>query len=483
MRPLSRTFVLAVALLFAARLVAQIPALPEPGTVGAPGNWLTLHQVLQSVEIHYPPLLAALQDKVLASADLLAAESRFDLAVRGGYDGSSLGGYPNDTYRASVERPIEFNGMSLTGGYQLGQGSFASYDGKRQTDSAGEFRTGFRAPLLRDRSIDSRRAELYKAVIGRKIADLGVDQQRLAIVQMATRRYYDWMAAGRRLGVAESVLKVAEERDQQLKDAASIGLIPRIDVTDNKRAILARRNQVIEARRALELAAIDLSLFYRDANGQPSLVSPDLLPPDFPALKDLTEQRLADDVELALKRRPEVRRFAAQKEQVEIDRKLARNQLLPNIDLALSYSRNAGDRIVRRGPDELQASLIFDLSVQRRQAKSRDLAAGARIRQFDERERFARDQVAAEVQDAYSAVRAAYGRAQVQRQELEVARELEEAERARFQLGDGTLFLVNLREQATFDTAIRELSATNEYFRAWALYEYAIAEALSSAKP
>lgn len=466
----------------AGALAGQPPKLPEPVARPA-GTWLTLEQVLQSVETHYPPLLVALQDKVLASADLMVAEGRFDFALRGGYDGAYFGAYPNDVYRASVEKPLEFNGMTLNGGYQLGEGSFAAYDGKRQTDSAGEFRTGFRAPLLRDRAIDSRRADLYKALIGRRIADLGVDQQRLTIIQMATRRYYDWVAAGRRLEAAGAVLKVAEQRDQQLRDASEIGQIPRIDVTDNQRAILTRRNQVIEARRALELAAIDLSLYYRDANGQPNLVSPSLLPPDFPALRDLTEQRLADDIDLALKRRPEVRRFTAQKEQVEIDRKLARNQLLPNIDVAVNYSRNAGDRIIKRGPDELQASLIFDLPLERRQAKGRDLAAVARIRQFDERERFAKDQITAEVQDAYSAVRAAYSRARVLREELEVARQLEEAERARFQLGDGTLFLVNLREQATFDTAIRELAATNDYFRAWALYEYAIAEALSSAKP
>ncbi|MBA3976066.1 MAG: channel protein TolC [Candidatus Solibacter sp.] len=475
MRRLPRT-ILPAALVFAP-LMARQAALPEPVARPA-GTWLTLERVLQSVETHYPPLLAALQDKVLASADLMVAEGRFDMALRGGYDGTHFGAYPNDVYRASVEKPLEYNGMTLTGGYQLGQGTFAGYDGRRETDTAGEFRTGLRAPLLRDRAMDPRRADLYKAVIGRRIADLGVDQQRLAIIQMAARRYYDWVASGRRLEAAEAVLKVAEERDQQLKDASEMGQIPRIDVTDNLRAILTRRNQVIEARRALELAAIDLSLYYRDGSGRPTLAESALLPPDFPALKDLTQQRLADDVDLALMRRPEVRRFTAQKEQVEIDRKLARNQLLPNVDVAVNYSRNAGGRIIKRGPDELLASLIFDLPIERRQAKGRDLAAVARIRQFDERERFARDQITAEVQDAYSAVKAAYGRVQVLRQELEVARQLEEAERARFQLGDGTLFLVNLREQATFDTAIRELAATNEYFRAWALYEYAIAEAL-----
>jgi hypothetical protein len=64
-------------------------------------------------------------------------------------------------------------------------------------------------------------------------------------------------------------------------------------------------------------------------------------------------------------------------------------------------------------------------------------------------------------------------------EELEITRQLEEAERVRFNLGDGNLFLVNLREQATFDTELRQVGALNEYFRALALYEYAIAETMT----
>ncbi len=168
-----------------------------------------------------------------------------------------------------------------------------------------------------------------------------------------------------------------------------------------------------------------------------------------------------------------------QRGQVEIDRKLARNQLMPNMDVALSYTRELGDRVVRRGPDELELALIFDMPLQRRSAKGRDQAALARITQFDQRERFARDQVVAEVRDAYSALVAAWRRAQVLREEVEIARQLETAERVRFELGEGTLFLVNLREQAAFDTEIREVSALSDYFRSLALYEFSIGEALT----
>jgi outer membrane protein TolC len=236
---------------------------------------------------------------------------------------------------------------------------------------------------------------------------------------------------------------------------------------------------VLEAERLLQQATFELSLFYRDAQGQPVRVEQDRLPPAFPATKSLDEQRLQDDIELAWKRRPEVMRFAVQREQVEVDRRLARNQLLPGIDFAMGYTRQSGDEVVRRGPDELTAGVIFDLALQRRQAKGREQSAVARIEQFDLRERFARDQVAVEVRDAYSAVQAAHQRAVLLRQEVELALELENAERVRFGLGDGTLFVVNLREAQTFDTAIREVGAVNEYFRALAAYEFAIAEAVN----
>lgn len=440
---------------------------------------LRLEEVLDSVDRHYPPLLAALQDRVLASADLLAATGRFDLSIRSGYEGDYLGKYRNDVYRAGIEQATQFQGMTYFAGYQLGRGSFASYDGKLQTDLGGEYKAGVKLPLFRDRAIDARRAELQKALIGRRIADLGVDQQRLVILQLATRRYYEWLGAGQRYKVARAVLQVAEQRDGQLREAVRLGQIPAVDVTDNQRAILTRRALLIEAERALQQASIELSLFYRNPSGSPVVPEPNRLPSAFPAPRDFDQQRLDGDIELALKRRPEIRRFREQRSQVEVDRKLARNQLLPNVDVSVGFSSQLGERRVGRGPNDLIAALVFDLPAQRRVAKGRDLAALARIEQFDQRERFARDQVEAEVRDAYSALKAAYERARVLREEVEVARQLEVAERVRFELGEGNLFLVNLREQATYETELREISALTEYFRALALYEFAIAEAMS----
>ena len=83
-----------------------------------------------------------------------------------------------------------------------------------------------------------------------------------------------------------------------------------------------------------------------------------------------------------------------------------------------------------------------------------------------------------EVRDAASAVNAAFQRVQVIRDEVEVSRELEEAERTRFELGEGTLFILNLREIQTGEAAIREVLAHADYQRALAQYEQAIAARL-----
>ncbi|HYP09682.1 MAG TPA: hypothetical protein VER03_25885, partial [Bryobacteraceae bacterium] len=56
---------------------------------------LRLEDVLDSVQRHYPPLLAALQEQALADAETLQAEGRFDVVVRGRWDSDNLGYYTN----------------------------------------------------------------------------------------------------------------------------------------------------------------------------------------------------------------------------------------------------------------------------------------------------------------------------------------------------------------------------------------------------
>jgi outer membrane protein TolC len=445
---------------------------------------LTLEEVLASVDKHYPPLVAAMQEKNIAEADVLAALGRFDLVARARNDQNRLGIYDYQSTDVGVEQALSFQGMSYAAGWNRGSGSFPSYYGANQTRSLGEYRAGVKVPLFRDREIDGRRADLQRARVGVRLAELSIDQQRLAIVQLATRRYWDWVSAGLRYKVAQEVLAIAQARDNQLREAAKLGQIPDFDVLDNERIILQRRSQLVEAERLQQLAAFDLSLYYRDDAGNPAVAELDRTPAGFPPPVTLDPAQLDRDIGAALQRRPEVARLQQQRTQVDVERRLANNQRLPNIDFGLSYYQDTGTTALKlAGPKELKTSVTFELPLQRRAATGRLQNAEARLNQIDQRERFQRDQIVTEVRDAYSAVITAQKRVEVIRDEVQTTKRVEDGERTRFDLGDTNLFTLNLRELATAEVEIREVNAYADYFRAHALYELSIARALASKTP
>jgi cobalt-zinc-cadmium efflux system outer membrane protein len=441
---------------------------------------LTLAEVLASVHKNYPPLVAALQEKNIAEADVLSALGRFDLVARVRNDQNRLGYYDYQTTDAGVEQALAFQGMSYAAGWARGSGETPSYLGGLLTRSTGEYRAGLRIPLFRDREIDSRRADLQKARVGVRLAELSIAQQRLAVDQLATRRYWDWVAAGRRYNVIQQVLDIAMARDKQLREAAELGQIPEFDVLDNERIILQRKSQLIEAERQQQLAALDLSLYYRDENGNPAIAGVDRTPAGFPPPQQLNPLQLNRDIEIALQRRPEMERLRQQRVQADVDRKLAQNQQLPNIDFGLNFYQDTGTTSrTLAGPQELRTSVSFELPLQRRAAKGRLQSADARLSQIEQRERFQRDQIVTEVRDAYSNVITALRRAEVIRDEVATTKRVEDGERTRFDLGDTNLFTLNLRELATVEASVREVNAYADYYRAYALYELAIAEALA----
>ncbi|MEQ1885820.1 MAG: TolC family protein [Bryobacteraceae bacterium] len=441
---------------------------------------LQLDEVLDAVEKNYPPLLATLAEKDIADAEVLQALGRFDLILGAQADSDRLGYYENQRVTLGFDQPLTTWGASTYGGWRTGQGDYAAYDGKNETRSLGEWRGGVRVPLLRNRAIDDRRGNLQKAQVGRRIADLSVDTQRLIVRQLAARRYWDWAASGQRLRVAEEVLRVAEERDAALREASQLGQLPAIEVTENRRQILQRRAQLVEAERGLQLATIDLSLFYRSASGEPELVDRSRLPQLLPETSTLTDVQVEEDRRRALTLRPEISRLTEQKQQARVDINLAENERKPAVDLGLGFTSESGEGPIRRGPNELKASLRFELPFQRRTATGKLRSAQAKLSQLEQRERFAADQVVAEVRDAASAVRAAHDRAKLAKDEVVVALDLADAERERFRLGDSTLFTVNLREQAAVEAELRSVNAVSDYLRAYTTYQQVTASLLAT---
>lgn len=437
---------------------------------------LLLDEVLASVERSYPPLLDVRQEPVLAAADLLSARGAFDPVWRTRLGLSPISYYPSYRLDSIVEQPTPFWGATLFAGYRLGLGYFADYDGKLQTNDWGELRAGLQLPLLRNGWIDRRRATIRRAEIGQRAAGHQVAEARLQARRTATQRYYEWIAAGRRYEIAAELLRVAADRDAQLAGRVAQGDLAAIERRDNQRIVAQREAGMVSARRGLEQAALDLSLFLRDEGGAPIIAEAARLPAALPEPAPLPAEGGAEAARAATARRPEVRRVEALREGLRIERDLARNQLWPALDVGAVVSRDLGPGSPTRDKFELELGVTLDVSLVNRVARGRARAADAVLARADQQVRFTRDRAATEVQDALSALSAARQRVEIARRELALARELAEAERTRFSLGDSSLIFVNLREQTAAETAAREVDALLDYQRALAAYRAAAAQ-------
>lgn len=454
---------------------SPVPPLPPP--TAALARPLVLDDVLRSAERAHPLIVAAAQERPLAEADVQSAEGSFDVAWRTRGVIVPLGGYPSGRVDSMFEKPTTLWGSTLFAGYRWGSDTFAPYDGKLVTNEFGEVRAGLLVPVWRNGPIDRRRATIERSELGLAIADATVSQQRLEIARLAAFRYWDWVAAGRRLEAAKQVLELARLRDAQLGARVESGDLPAFEQLDNRRAIVHREQQVVLAERALEQASIELALFHRDEAGRAIRPASERLPRGFPDPAPLPTS-YAGELETAFARRPELERLRAQRDQTRVEERWADNQRMPAVDLAVMGSQDLGQGSVKREPFELEAGLVIDIPLERNVAEGRLRAARAQRARVDAQERFTIDRIEADVRDAAVALRTAFERVGVAKQEVSLAHQLEAGERERFELGDSSLLIVNLREQAALEAEVRAIDALADYHKARAALEAATARLL-----
>ncbi|AEG01633.1 TolC family protein [Methylomonas methanica] len=435
---------------------------------------LSLEEVLSAALRAFPGLLSTEQKKEVAEGNYQTAEGGFDTLFKSKNRWSIAGIYENQMNDVSLEQPTPFMGATFFGGWRRGSGDYPVYEGKSQTADDGEVRLGVNIPLWRNRDIDSRRAKLQQAELGKLIASHEYDQALLEVRRLASQRYWDWLMAGQRLKVADRLLQIAEARNAGILERAAAGDIADFEALDNQRAILERRERRVAAQRLLEQSAIQLSMYWRDTDGQPQLPDLSLMPDDFPDREPALDINPERAIQTALDQRPELKRLGLQKRQTETELELQQNQRAPGVDFSVMGAKDVGYSSQKINRDELYLGLNVDIPLQQRVAGGRAQAASANLRRLKWDQQLLEDKINNEIQDALSAIKAARQRVQLSRQQWQAAEKLEQGEQSRFELGDSTLLFVNLREIANGDAALKVAETKATLFKAHADFQAAL---------
>lgn len=436
---------------------------------------LTLEQLLRQVEANHPKLRGAGVERRIADAKLLEKQGAFDPVIRVDSDylrfnSNSLRGKLGTARQ--TEAGVEWltrSGVKMFSGSRFNFGSVKSP--LSATGDGGEYFTGVMLPLFRNRGINEKSAAEQQALIGLPLADAGFDAARIDLRLNAALSYWDWVAAKRRLDVNLRLLELARVRADQIRERVRGGDLPPIDQTEADQEVQRREGAAVKADRDLQKSSFKLTLYLWGDDGQPAAPPlPAQVPTNFRDPTFYADGQVRAGIESALVRRPELREITLTRDVTDIDVRLALNERKPAIDLYLAPGRDTGFASIGT---TMKMGVTVELPLRRRRAEGQLAAAQLKMRKLDLDEQNERLRIAVEVRDAASAINTTSERYANAQREVSLARDLERGERAKFDLGDSTLFLVNQRERAAAEAEIKLIDIQAEHEQSVALFRAA----------
>lgn len=452
----------------------QPPLMPEMARVN--GLRLSLDDVINSVYRSYPLLESAVYSRNIASGERITAAGEFDTKFKAATENGPTGFYRNFRQSIGLVKPL-VNGGEVFAGYRIGRGEFEPWYLERETNKSGEFKAGVAIPLARDRDIDSRRAELLKRNYGRQVVEPEIQAQLIGFIQEASYAYWEWVAAGEKLRIAEDILRLAEKRTGRIRKQVEAKLTARPELTDNLRLIAERKRKRSDAFRKLQQKSVKLSLYYRDQNGDP-FVPERVSLKEFPKLTVIDPKDLAKDMQLAIAQRPETKVINLMRRQVDVDYAQAKNNLLPSVNMIFSGSQDTGTPTSSKndkGQFELDASLLVDVPIERRKARGKIYSLQGKISQLNAKQRIVEDKIVADVKTAYAGLLSAYEQVREAKQAQVYAADLARREQRNQVEGLSDMLKVTLREQYAVESSEKVIDAILLYFEHFADYRAALA--------
>lgn len=421
---------------------------------------LTLDEVLKSSAQHFPEIKAAIAEINEKRGSVTEALGSFDASLKGEYYNRIEGYYDGQLLGSKIVKPFQDYGAEVSFGYRYSNGDFPVYEDYFFTNDGGELSASVSLSLLRDRDIDPERFKLNDSKLKLDQASISLLEKQLDIQLKAYKAYLDWIALGRTYRVYQSLLNIALERKDALAERVERGDAAEILLTENRQFILQRRESVIEAERKFENAANRLSLFLRDDDGDMIDIEISMLPGDFP-IGDMDTKLLENDITRILDQNPAVQIFDLQMEMAENDIALGENNLLPALDLEMRIADDFGDGSggFKREDPEGTIRLSASVPLQNRLGRGRVQSGVAKKNKAEFQKTLVLDQLEVNLKNAVNNIETAQELVDVTEDEIGVTRDMEDAERVRFENGQSDFFLINIRENNRAMARIKNIEA------------------------
>lgn len=407
------------------------------------------------------------QHPVAQQAKLVAAQARSELRTAWGafdptvsatwdqkkFDGTTYYNY----FEGEMKIPLPI-GADVTLAFDRTLGRFINPD--RRTVGEGTFTAGMSIPLGQRIVTDERRNALTQARAARDAGEADQVSILNKLLFSAAKDYGAWYEAWRRRAISQEGEALADFRLQGVRRRVVNGESAPIDTIEAILEVQRRQVSRFEAEASFYIATLGVTAYLWDDAGRPAAL-PDSAKPvlDGIARGGIDSTQLASLLDIATRRNPDLLKLQARVRQAEAQRLFTTQALLPAAEAKLyGLSERViddpffdGDRL----DNNYKAALSIKSPLLFLKESGRFSAAGQRLEfqrlEFDRLRRDVEFDARAAIFDLANLERLLT----VQSNNVRNARLLRDAEQIRYENGESTLLIVNLRERLVLDESVK----------------------------
>jgi outer membrane protein TolC len=441
-----------------------------------------LSDVLESTRNHYPAIIQARNNVQAAEATLRNSNGAYDMKLKGDNFWVTTGYYKRHLNEIKVVKPLPVMGSSLYTSYgKAFPNFFPPQFSTMSTNSGGQAMVGGEMSLIKNSFLDAPRAQIKTSEFNVGQAKQDLEWSKLQLSKDAAILYWSWLAHSRIYYIYANLLDMAVKRDEILAQRVHKGDTSEIVRKENQQYMARRKAELAQTQIDVTKSALDLSLYYRDQNGNvvvPTIVSNDELTQNLSDEEIKVKNEMTGMVQDGLvtkmvDQRPDFQHLKLEIDKNEVEYRMGVNELLPALNVGADFTRYMGNEDPTNAAHIVQLNLKFEIPLEWELGEGRKQAAGANRRVLSSKLNYMKDNISNELKKYEEVLKLAKEKVDSTRNEVKFARDLLEAEYIRFKNGNSNLFVVNLREENLAGAQANETHAITELLQIFSEFKAA----------
>ncbi|MFM2360875.1 MAG: hypothetical protein RLY16_2868 [Bacteroidota bacterium] len=449
-------------------IIAVLPALSHGQLRVIPSMKLGIDQLQEIVRSYHPIVKQTDLQLMMASAHLTLARAGFDPTLYSNIDQKTFGGTQYYNYfNTELKIPLWY-GMDIKTGIENNGGNFLNTESSLGQSSY----LGLSVPLAKNLVIDKRRATVQQAKILKSQTLVARSQQLNDLMYDVYSAYWNWARDYQQMLLLKDIVENTRKRVDWIKQLVVLGDRPAIDSTESIVQLQQFEVQLNEGQMRLKNAALSLSNFLWMPDETyyqlPEEVSP-AIDWNNRAVDTVSLPNIEEWVMDARINHPKMRKYFFKQQELEIDRKLKFQSLLPTLNVKanlLSKSYN----VFKNGfipPFENNNKFGVEFGLPLRLSEGRASYKLARLKIRDTRLESFQEQQAIEnkLRIYFNEGLQLQKQVKLQAAALENYQVLLRGELTKFNIGESSLFLLNSRENKVLEAQQKLVDLIAKFYK------------------